>query len=155
MRAGNMPPSHAPAAHHPPAAAPELRSLLAHHDAANGTPGFLAELAAPAPPAVAARTGQRLGAWAIVRPLGAGGMDSAAVLQRFAQARQALVRLNHPHIARLFDAGASDDGLPCFVLAYVDGRPIDQAARALSLEARLGLFLQLADAVAQIGRAHV
>ena len=156
----------------------ELRSLLAHHDAANGTPGFLAEPAAPASPAVAARTGQRLGAWEIVRPLGAGGMgevyevrradgrfdgraavkllkrgmDSAAVLQRFAQERQALARLNHPHIARLFDAGASDDGLPYFVLEYVDGRPIDQAARALPLEARLALFLQLADAVAHAHR---
>ena len=44
------------------------------------------------------------------------GMDSAAVLQRFAQERQALARLSHPHIARLLDAGASEQGLPYFVL---------------------------------------
>jgi hypothetical protein len=51
------------------------------------------------------------------------GMDSHAVLQRFAQERQALARLNHPHIARLLDAGLSDEGLPYFVMELVDGRP--------------------------------
>ena len=80
------------------------------------------------------------------------GMDSAAVLQRFALERQTLARLSHPHIARLLDAGASDDGLPYFVLEYVHGPPIDQAVRGLALERRLHLFLQLTDAVSHAHR---
>ena len=68
------------------------------------------------------------------------------------QERNALARLNHPHIARLLDAGASEDGLPYFVMEYVDGRPIHEAALGLSLEHRLRLFLQLADAVAHAHR---
>ena len=126
----------------------------------------------------AVRPGQRLGAWEIVRAVGEGGMgevfearradgqydgraavkllkrgmDSAAVLRRFAQERQALARLSHPHIARLLDAGANADGLPYFVLEYVDGQSIDAAVRGLALDARLRLFLQLADAVAHAHR---
>ncbi len=157
----------------------ELRSLLAHHDDATGGRVFMAEpAAAQLADEGAARVGQRLGDWEIVRPIGAGGMgevfearradgqfdgraavkllkrgmDSAAVLQRFAQERQALARLSHPHIARLLDAGASEDGLPYFVLEYIDGLPIDAAVRGLALEARLQLFLQLADAVAHAHR---
>jgi eukaryotic-like serine/threonine-protein kinase len=124
------------------------------------------------------RQGQRLGAWQIVQAVGTGGMgdvfearradgsfegraavkllkrgmDSAAVLKRFASERQALARLSHPHIARLLDAGASDDGLPYFVMEFVAGAPIDEAARGLTIEARLNLFLQLADAVAHAHR---
>ena len=124
------------------------------------------------------RLGERLGAWQIVRRLGSGGMgdvfearradgsfegraaiklikrgmDSEAVLQRFAQERQALARLHHPHIATLLDAGLSDDGLPYFVMEFVDGVPIDEAARSLPIEQRIGLFLQLADAVAHAHR---
>ena len=159
----------------------ELRSLLAHHDDVTRSHVFMAEMAAAqlrAGDDGAARIGQRLGAWAIVRAIGVGGMgevfearradgqfdgraavkllkrgmDSAAVLQRFAQERQALARLSHPHIARLLDAGASDEGLPFFVLEYVDGQPIDLAVRGLPLDARLRLFLQLADAVAYAHR---
>ncbi len=129
-------------------------------------------------PARAAQAGQRLGAWEIVRRLGEGGMgevfearradgsyegraavkllkrgmDSQAVLQRFAQERNALARLSHPHIARLLDAGASEDGLPYFVMEHVDGRPIHEAALGLPLDLRLKLFLQLSDAVAHAHR---
>ncbi len=156
----------------------ELRSLLAHHDQATGAQVFMTESAAQQLAEGAARVGQRLGAWEIVRAIGAGGMgevfearradgsydgraavkllkrgmDSAAVLQRFAQERQALARLNHPHIARLLDAGASEEGLPYFVLEFVDGQPIDEAVRPLALEQRLKLFLQLAEAVAHAHR---
>ncbi len=156
----------------------ELRSLLAHHHDATTGQVFMAEPATAQLNGGAARVGQRLGDWAIVRAIGSGGMgevfearradgqfdgraavkllkrgmDSAAVLKRFAQERQALARLSHPHIARLLDAGASDEGLPYFVLEYVDGRPIDEAVRGLPLEARLRLFLQLADAVAHAHR---
>jgi eukaryotic-like serine/threonine-protein kinase len=163
----------------------ELRSLLAHHDEATGAQAFMRESAASLMgeadsegAASAAHTGQRLGAWEIVRAVGTGGMgevfearradgsyegraavkllkrgmDSSAVLRRFAQERQALARLSHPHIARLLDAGASEQGLPYFVLEFVDGQPIDIAVRGLTLEARLRLFLQLADAVAHAHR---
>ena len=165
----------------PAAVESELRTLLNHHAQATGTGGFLDAPAAPpsaAPPARAARIGQRLGAWQIVRTLGEGGMgevfearradgsyegraavkllkrgmDSAAVLQRFAQERNALARLSHPHIARLLDAGASAEGLPFFVMDYVDGKPIHDASRGLPLEERLQLFLQLAAAVAHAHR---
>ena len=124
------------------------------------------------------RIGERLGAWQIVRRLGSGGMgdvfearradgsfegraaiklikrgmDSEAVLQRFAQERQALARLHHPNIATLLDAGLSDDQLPYFVMEFVDGLPINEAARSLPIEQRIGLFLQLADAVAHAHR---
>ena len=164
-----------------PAALAELRSLLAHHDAATGGAAFMVENAAQVlaeAPTKAAQVGQRLGAWEIVSAIGAGGMgevfearradgqydgraavkllkrgmDSAAVLQRFAQERQALARLSHPHIARLLDAGASDDGLPYFVLEYVDGQPIDEAVRSAPVESKLRLFLQLAEAVAHAHR---
>jgi eukaryotic-like serine/threonine-protein kinase len=156
----------------------ELRSLLVHDAASTAAPGFLARSAADELVGSAARIGQRLGAWEIVQPLGAGGMgevfearradgsyegraaikllkrgmDSAAVLQRFALERQALARLSHPHVARLLDAGVSGDGLPFFVLEHVDGHPIDQAVQGRPVAERLRLFLQLADAVAHAHR---
>ncbi|MCB1575608.1 MAG: protein kinase, partial [Xanthomonadales bacterium] len=150
----------------------EVRSLLAH----GGETSFLAEPAEPT--AEPGREGEVLGAWRIVAPLGSGGMgqvwlaeradgaysgqaavkvlkrgmDTEAVLARFAQEQQALARLSHPHIARLLDAGRTVDGLPYFVMERVHGRPIDQACEGLALEARLALFLQLADAVAHAHR---
>ena len=63
-----------------------------------------------------------------------------------------LARLSHPNIARLIDAGRTADGLPYFVMEHVAGRPIDQACAGLPEAARLGLFLQLADAVAHAHR---
>jgi hypothetical protein len=124
------------------------------------------------------RLGQRLGAWEIVAPLGAGGMgevfrarradgsfegeaaikvlkrgmDSKAVLQRFALERRVLARLHHPHIAHLLDAGVTPDGLPYFVMELVHGMSIDLACAGRSLPARIGLVLQLTDAVAYAHR---
>ncbi|MBT9487878.1 MAG: serine/threonine protein kinase [Rubrivivax sp.] len=158
-----------------PALVAEVRSLLAH--TAEDEP-FLAGLPEPAAAPLAGREGQRLGAWRIVSLLGSGGMgevwlaqrddgayvgeaavkllkrgmDSEAVLARFALEQQALARLSHPHIARLLDAGRSADGLPFFVMERVHGRPIDEACAGLPLEARLQRFLQLADAVAHAHR---
>jgi tetratricopeptide (TPR) repeat protein len=158
-----------------PATANELRSLLAHHDRAQED-AFLPGAAVAA--MAASRVGQRFGAWEVVREVGAGGMgevfearradgtfegraavkllkrgmDSQAVLRRFEQERRALARLSHPHIARLLDAGLSADGLPYFVMEFVAGQPIDEAAVALPLAGRLALFLQLADAVAHAHR---
>ncbi len=158
----------------------EVRSLLAHDAQSSRERGFLSlpaglgECGATAAP----RIGQRLGPWQIVALLGTGGMgevfeakradgafvglsavkllrhgmDSVLVLQRFAQERQALARLNHPHIAHLYDAGLSGDGAPYFVMELVRGVAIDVAVKPLVLEARLALFLQLADAVAHAHR---
>jgi eukaryotic-like serine/threonine-protein kinase len=77
------------------------------------------------------------------------GMDTDGVLQRFRHERQILAGLVHPNIARLLDGGTTDDGLPYFVLEYVDGAPIDEYSRdrRLSIEQRLELFRQVCDAV--------
>ena len=161
----------------PPALRDEVQSLLAHES--SSPTGFLsAARAAPEPPRPINRLGQRLGAWRVIQPLGSGGMgevfeaqrddgryqgraaikllkrgmDSQAVLSRFAQEQQALARLAHPHIARLLDAGVSGEGLPYFVMELVRGRPVDQACEGQPLAERLRLFLQLADAVAHAHR---
>ena len=153
----------------------EVRSLLAHDPDQTGHPhvGFLNDPAAIRVLGAPDRTGEHLGAWQIARSLGTGGMGdvfearradgsyegraavkllkhgmtSPAVLQRFAHERQALARLHHPHIATLLDAGLSGDGLPYFVMEFVDGVPIDEAVRGMNLGQRLGLFLQLTQAV--------
>lgn len=78
------------------------------------------------------------------------GMDTDAVLRRFLQERRILAALDHPHIARLVDGGATADGVPYFVMEYVEGRPITAYCRQARLGARerLSLFLQVIDAVA-------
>ena len=54
------------------------------------------------------------------------GMDTDAVLRHFRNERQILASLDHPNIARLLDGGTTDDGLPYFVMEYVEGLPIDE-----------------------------
>lgn len=78
------------------------------------------------------------------------GMDSEAVLQRFRHERQILACLEHANIARLLDGGTTADGLPYFVMEYVDGQPIDEYCRGhrLSIGDRLDLFRQVCAAVA-------
>ena len=49
------------------------------------------------------------------------GMDTAELLSRFDSERQALARMNHPNIAGIFDAGATEEGRPYFVMEYVPG----------------------------------
>jgi non-specific serine/threonine protein kinase/serine/threonine-protein kinase len=77
------------------------------------------------------------------------GMDTAHVLARFEQERQVLALLDHPNIARMFDAGATDTGRPYFVMEYVPGESLiaycDQ--QRLSIARRLELFTQVCDAV--------
>ena len=77
------------------------------------------------------------------------GMDSDLVIRRFRHERQILASLEHPNIARLFDGGTSDDGLPYFVMEYVDGLPIDRYAdvHRLTTPERLRLCLGVFDAV--------
>ncbi len=160
----------------------EVRSLLAYDpnadQAGEAQGGFMSRSPVLDTPQFPDRIGERLGPWQIVAPMGAGGMgdvfearradgsfegraavkllkrglDSVGVLQRFNQERQSLARMQHPHIATLLDAGLSADGLPFFVMEYVDGRAIDVAAAGVTVKERLALFLQLADAVAYAHR---
>ena len=77
------------------------------------------------------------------------GMESEEILARLRRERQILAGLDHPHIARLLDGGATGDGLPYFVLEYVDGLPIDRFCdqNRLTVGERLGLFLKVCAAV--------
>jgi len=77
------------------------------------------------------------------------GMDSREVVARFEQERQALALMDHPHIARVFDGGATDEGRPYFVMELVRGLPITDYCDQAKLPAadRLKLFAQVCRAV--------
>jgi len=77
------------------------------------------------------------------------GMDTREVLVRFAQERQMLASMNHPNIAKVFDAGQTDTGRPYFVMEYVAGEPItDYCDRhKLPLRERLELFAVVCRAI--------
>src|ERR687884_1751285 len=76
-------------------------------------------------------------------------MDSRHVLARFEAERQALALMDHPHIAKVLDAGTTDDGRPYFVMELVKGVPITQFCdeRRLTPRERLELFLPVCQAV--------
>jgi serine/threonine protein kinase len=122
------------------------------------------------------RMGERLGAYAIVRELGRGGMgavylaeradgqfekrvaikvlkrgtDTDEVLRRFRIERQILANLEHPNITRLLDAGMTSDGLPYFVMEFIEGTPITRFVERenVDVRCRLKLFLKVCSAVA-------
>ena len=77
------------------------------------------------------------------------GMDTDAILRRFRHERQILAGLSHPNIAMLLDGGTTDDGLPYFVMEYVDGHPIDVYCHEhrLPISERLRLFVSVCGAV--------
>lgn len=77
------------------------------------------------------------------------GMDTDFVLRRFRNERQILANLNHPHIARLLDGGSTEEGLPYFVMEYIEGEPIDKYSdtQKLSITGRLKLFRAVCSAV--------
>jgi len=138
--------------------------------------GFLAGVVQvgvhPVPPSI---SGQILGTYRLLSLIGQGGMGSvwlaercdgrfegrAAVKllniagmgraseERFRREGNILARLTHPNIARLIDAGVSPTGQPYLVLEYVDGQAIDAYCNehALTVEARLRLFLEVLEAV--------
>jgi len=136
----------------------------------------IAGAASPAPVLTAAlRTGERIGPYQLIRELGAGGMAVVwlakradgtferevalkfpsisrlrrGLAERFARERHILAQLEHPNIARLYDAGVTVDGLPYLALEYVEGRPLTTwcDAHQLGVRERLKLFLQVLDAV--------
>jgi serine/threonine-protein kinase len=79
-----------------------------------------------------------------------GTRRGARFAARIAEEREILAALNHPNIARLYDAGITSSGQPYLALEYVEGHAIDEYAntRQLPLRARLRLFLLVARAVA-------
>lgn len=77
------------------------------------------------------------------------GMDTADILHRFKTEQQILATLNHTNIAKLLDAGVTDDGLPYFILEYIEGTSINQYCdeNALPIMERLRLFQEVCQAV--------
>ena len=77
------------------------------------------------------------------------GMDTRQVVARFEAERQALAMMNHPHIAKVFDAGATDSGRPYFVMELVRGIPITEYCdqNCLPTRQRLDLFILVCQAV--------
>ena len=85
------------------------------------------------------------------------GMDTRQVVARFEAERQALALMDHPHIAHVFDGGATASGRPYFVMELVRGVPItlfcDQ--NHLGVRERLGLFVDVCQAVQHAQRVDV
>jgi eukaryotic-like serine/threonine-protein kinase len=131
-----------------------------------------ADFAAPPPVPMPAQVGP----YRLLHELGSGGMASvwlaertdllqarqvalklphgawrrAGLAERLAREREILATLEHPNIARLYDAGLADDGQPYLALELVRGEPIDAwcERQALGVPARVALFGQVARAVA-------
>ena len=81
----------------------------------------------------------------IIKP----GMDTKSVIARFEAERQALALMNHPNIAKVFDAGATEAGRPYFVMELVRGVKITEHCNqhSLTTEDRLRVFVQVCHAV--------
>ncbi len=77
------------------------------------------------------------------------GMDTKEVITRFEAERQALALMDHPNIAKVFEAGSAPSGRPYFVMEYVRGTPITTYCdeHKLAFRARLELFIQLCEGV--------
>jgi serine/threonine protein kinase/tetratricopeptide (TPR) repeat protein len=121
------------------------------------------------------RVGQRIGPYEIIREVGHGGMgtvflairaddqyrkqvaiklvnrgmDTDLILRRFMMERQILANLEHPNIARLLEGGSTLDGLPYFVMEYIEGEPITDYCdgQGFNTTERLELFRQVCSAL--------
>jgi eukaryotic-like serine/threonine-protein kinase len=159
------------------ALADDVAGLLDEHEALDAQ-GFLDGGIGKAPPA-ASLAGHVLGAYTLREQIGQGGMGSVWLADRsdgryqgvaavkllnpsllgregegrFRREGSILARLRHPNIAHLIDAGLSGAGQPYLVIEHVDGQRIDRYCdeRALPVEARLRLFL---DVLAAVAHAH-
>jgi serine/threonine protein kinase len=158
-----------------PSLRPRLEAMLAAaeaHDSflADPPPGAAPTLATP----LAEAPGAMIGRYELLEQIGEGGfgvvflveqrepvhrrvalkiiklgMDTKAVIARFEAERQALAMMDHPNIARVLEAGATETGRPYFVMELVKGEPITRYCDALSLDIpeRLALFTQVCHAV--------
>ena len=132
---------------------------------------------------VSSMIGQRAGPYRLTREIGRGGMsvvyqaerddgeftktvavklvdpdlDGEHFLRRFKRELQILAPLEHSGIARLLDGGRTDQSVPYLVMEYVDGEPIDTfcTRTELAAERRLGLFLDVCEAVAYAHQHHI
>ncbi len=88
---------------------------------------------------------QRRIALKVIRP----GLDSARLIARFEQERQALARMDHPNIAKVLDAGATEAGRPYFVMELIKGVPVTEYCDSAQLppRERLELFVPVCRAV--------
>jgi serine/threonine-protein kinase len=139
-----------------------------------------ARTAAGRPVPVASLPAGRIGPYTLLRNLGSGGIGTVylverlaggvvqraalkvlslhaagpAFAERFAREQHILASLEHPNITRMMDAGLSDDGKPYLVMEYVDGQHLDVYCddRALGIQARIKLFLDVCEAVAYAHR---
>lgn len=151
---------------------PQLRQMLAER---TGGDGFLASSPILGErDGTVASPGELVGAYRLVREIGKGGMGTvwlaeradgtlkrlialklprlawgAGLAERMTRERDIGSLLEHPNIARLYDAGVDERGRPYLALEYVDGQPIDAWCKeqALSVRARLELIMQVAHAV--------
>ncbi len=141
--------------------------VLIDHDVARVVHHILGEGPGPAPPSA------RFGPYRILHLLGEGGMGAVYLAERedlgsrvaikilrdawlspsrrerFTSEQRTLAQLNHPSIARLYDAHTLDDGTPCFVMEYVEGVPLHRYCREhrCSVAERLRLFRTVCEAV--------
>jgi serine/threonine protein kinase len=155
----------------------EVESLLASYDKGGftETPAFAEGLKLLEEGDERSLAGQNIGPYKVIRKLGHGGMgavylaaradqafqkevaiklikrgqDTDDVIRRFHSERQILASLDHPNITRLLDGGTTDDGLPYFVMEYIQGQPIDTYCDSNKLDttARLKLFQSVCSAV--------
>jgi serine/threonine protein kinase len=164
----------------------EIESLLASYNQAGSfieTPVFRLTTEFVANDQACFAAGNRVGPYQVLREIGRGGMgavylsvradgeyqkqvaikfvkrgmDTEAILRRFRHERQILANLDHPNIAKLLDGGTTEDGLPYFVMDYVDGLPIDVYCdtHKLPIEERLKLFRTVCSAVHYAHQNHV
>ncbi|MCI0621868.1 MAG: serine/threonine protein kinase, partial [Acidobacteria bacterium] len=169
-----------------PALRTQVEALIASHEGAPGfleAPAFEVAPTTLEDDEAALMIGRRIGPYELVREIGHGGMgavylavradeeykkqvaiklvkrgmDTDTILRRFRNERQILANLDHPHIAKLLDGGTTSDGLPYFVMDYVEGLPIDvycDTHKLPTLE-RLKLFRTVCSAVHYAHQNHV